>query len=172
MCDLSTDLDGVFALQDRNRVLIIVIRVGGEILGPIEGRANDRCTAKAVGIDRDARQPSRQLICDTRVNTVGARVDSNVHVNKRKGYSIVPKTHFVYNIRVGGIDPARGNRRGANGCSVRGLYLREWVIFSEGVVVAVEVHAIDRVLVVGVVIQFPYPIVAGIEGWESAEEGV
>src|SRR6202022_600825 len=139
---------------------------------PIEGRANDRRAAKAVGSDCDAWQASRQLICDTCVEAVGGGVNADVDVDEGKGNPIVTKPHFIHHIGVGGIDPARGNRRRANGCSVRGLYLSEWVIFSEGVVVAVEVHPIDRVLVIGMVVQFSYPVVAGIEGWESAEEGV
>src|SRR6202043_1860317 len=54
--------------------------------------------------------------------------------------------------------------------SVCRLYLRKRVIFSQRVVMAVEKHAIERVLVVGVEIEFAYPIVAGIYSRESAQE--
>src|SRR5579864_3712583 len=172
--ELAAELEGVLALQNRDAVLEIIIRVGGKILGTIVGRAQDRRARVTKTTDNQIRHAARQRIRYASVDGVALTIGWNVHVeiDEVKRYTVVAHAHLVHYAGAGGVDPAGGIRPGAYRHSVRRRQIREGVIFSRGVVVAVEEHAVDRVLVVHVIVDLGDSVVADVGSGERAEEVV
>src|ERR1700722_10341483 len=162
----------MFAMLNGNRILNVPIWIWREVLGPVKGGTDYRRAAIPKARDNNARQTASQRIRYACVEAICGRGTVHIDIDKVKRCPVVAKPRFVYDIGVGGVYPASGDRCSANRRVVRCQLVHERVIFSSRIVVAIEEHSVEGILIVHMVIEFPHSIVAGIDRRERAEETV
>ena len=162
--ELAAELEGVLALQIRNRLLNIVIGVGRKILGTVCGRA-ERSKPKNIDIRKASHRRAR--VKDVTL-AIGERVD--VEVDKLEVHAVVTEAQFVHPAGIGSVNPALDVRPGAYRGAVRERNVHEGMVFTGGIVIAQKERAKDGIFVVEVNVDFCYPVVALVVVGEAAEE--